>query len=129
MSRKQRIEKNDSEGASLLRRICPGRVFTAREIAVADLVLSSFSESKSRMPRRFVPVGGYYAKDGVMYECVVRPEVGRPSDACRGCAFCRTSSSDRWCLGLQCSKWDRSDGLDVWFVTEDEGEEAPDCDE
>lgn len=124
MSRKQRIEKNDSEGALLLRRICPGREFSRSEIAVADMVLSSFAESKSRIPRKFVPLGGFYVKGGVMYECVMRPEVDRPSEACSGCAFCRTSSSDRWCLGLQCSKWDRSDGLDVWFVTDDDAEEV-----
>ena len=108
-----------SEGESLLRRVCPGREFTAGEIEAADLVLSSFvgsEDRKSRIPRRFVPVGGSYEKEGRVYECVERGEVPRLSDACRGCCFSKSSSPDRWCLGLQCSRWDRHDGLNVWFV-------------
>ena len=112
----------EGEGASLLRRICPGRDFTPGEIEAVNIALASLSasESKSRIPRRFVALGDFYVKDGIVYECVMRPDVEKPSEACRGCAFCRTSSSDRWCLGLQCSKWDRADGINVWFVTDDE---------
>lgn len=103
----------------LLRRVCPGREFTPGEIEAANIVLGAMNataDAKLRIPRRFVPVGGFYVKDGVSYECVPRGEVGCVRDACKGCAFCRTSSSDRWCLGLQCSMWDREDGRDVWFV-------------
>ena len=108
-----------SEGESLLRRVCPGREFTDGEIEAANLVLSSFMGSedrKSRIPRRYIPLGGRYEKDGKEYVCVERDEVSRICDACSGCCFSKSSSPDRWCLGLQCSMWDRADGRDVWFV-------------
>lgn len=105
----------------LLSRVCPGREFTSSELEAASIAVSSFMtmDGTSRMPRRFVPVGGRYTKGDSEYECVERPEVGSVSEACAGCVFSKSSSPDRWCLGLQCSKWDRADGKNVWFVEED----------
>ena len=104
----------------LLSRVCPGREFTPSELEAASMAVSSFMtmDVTSRMPKRFVPVGGRYEKGESSYVCVERPVVRSVSDACLGCVFSKSSSPDRWCLGLQCSKWDRADGRNVWFVEE-----------
>lgn len=123
MSKSKFEEGAPTEARSLLRRICPGREFSSGELEVANLVLSSFlgaGDRASRIPRRFVRVGEVYVKDGKAYRCVPRGEVSKVSRACDGCCFSKSSSPDRWCLGLQCSRWDRPDGENVWFV--DEGE-------
>lgn len=117
----KKIERDGyvSDGEALLRRVCPGREFTPGEVEAANIVLSSFlgsEERKSRIPRKYIPLGGSYEKDGREYVCVERDEVRGVSDACSGCCFSRSSSPDRWCLGLQCSRWDRADGRNVWFV-------------
>lgn len=120
---KSKSESGAPETAeSLLRRVCPGREFSAGELEVANLVLSSFlgaGDKASRIPRRYIPLGEVYVKDGKAYRCVQRSEVSKVSHACDGCCFSKSSSPDRWCLGLQCSRWDRPDGENVWF---EEGE-------
>jgi hypothetical protein len=113
-----------SEGEALLRRVCPGREFSPGEVEAANLVLSSFlgqGDKASRIPRRYIPLGESYEKDGKEYVCVEREEVASPKMACSGCVFSKSSSPDRWCLGLQCSRWDRADGRNVWFVEAEEG--------
>lgn len=64
----------------------------------------------SSLPQRFVPLGEVISIRGARYRCVLREDVGWV-DCCRGCAFigCDCPPS------LQCSKFDRRDGNNVWF--------------
>ena len=68
-----------------------------------------------RLPWKYVPVGGVVEVGGVLCRCVERPDVEVPL-ACSGCVFMRPEYAARnHCAGLKCSKWDRSDGRNVWF--------------
>lgn len=78
------------------------------------------SDSSIKLPTRFVRVGDTLNRYGVELMCVERPSAGvlSPSDACLGCWFfhaCRIRSSAVNCSDIQCSCWDRRDGIDVWF--------------
>lgn len=68
-----------------------------------------------KLPRVFVPIGGYVVHGGYRYRCIQRPpEKGlHPDEACSGCDISRKYRS---CGGLQCSRYDREDGCNVWFV-------------
>ena len=78
------------------------------------------------LPTRFVPVGKTIIRYGKEFRCVLRPPVEQltPQEACRGCWFARTHRDDRLtsnCTAIQCTRWDRKDGRNVWFVlVEDE---------
>jgi len=73
-----------------------------------------------RLPRRFIPIGGEVERYGQTFVCVEAPPVEEllPCEACRGCWFARTHRDNRIsnCSALQCSKFDRKDGRNVWFV-------------
>lgn len=62
---------------------------------------------------RYIPLHGRLTRDGLTLECVERPEIESPKDACLGC-YLRKQGMD--CNGIQCSKFDRRDGKFVWFV-------------
>lgn len=97
----------------VLRRVFPDREdFTdeERRLAEAAIVVANSDSPKSRMPRTDVPVGGILRKRGAEYRCVLRGRVASPADACSGCGL-----RDRPCSGVRCSRFDRSDGLNVWF--------------
>lgn len=76
-----------------------------------------------RLPWKYVPLGDAVEICGVRYRCVERP----PSEslevplACSGCVFATPALANRnHCAGLKCSRWDRSDGRNVWFEVADE---------
>ena len=97
-----------------MRRLYPGRtVFTAKEVAFAEraLEIASYERNMTRVSSRDVPVGGVFERGGVRYECFVRPPVSEIEDACSGCAFDKVKT----CSAPRCSKFDRSDGVSVWF--------------
>ena len=97
----------------VLRRVFPGRGdFTPEERAIAEaaLYVANSDAPKARMPRTDTPVGGILERGGVRYECVVRPEIKVPADACSGCGLRLRS-----CSGVRCSPFDREDGIGVWF--------------
>lgn len=72
---------------------------------------------KVKMPSRYVRLGGRFRRYGVELVCVERPEGLSPCDACRGCFFCssRINGVVINCNDIQCSSWDRMDGVNVWF--------------
>lgn len=73
------------------------------------------SARSSALPRMYVGVGDTVLVGGHLYRCVLRPPVEWCGDACRGCDF---SVKNRNCANVQCSRWDRRDELNVWFVEE-----------
>ena len=83
------------------------RAFAERAIEIAKR-----DALRSRIPRTDIRVGSTFWRKGKEYVCVRRRRVDLPSEACSGCAFV----SDQKCYGLRCSKFDRSDGNNVWFV-------------
>ena len=98
----------------LLRRFKPGvESYTEADYAWAREVLSiayGKVDKASSLPQRFVAVGEDVVVKGRTYRCVLREEV-HWSDCCRGCAFQGCDCPPF----LQCSKFDRRDGLNVWF--------------
>ena len=83
---------------------------------------SSSGPSSNGLPTRYVPVGSEFTRYGVRLVCVKRPQVGSVSAACKGCWFSRGRKVIGGetvmlnCNDIQCSKWDRMDGRNVWFV-------------
>lgn len=75
----------------------------------------SKQERSEKLPNRFFRVGETIRLDGVMYEVVERniPDAmkDRYSLTCKGCDL-----QNKPCERLQCSRWDRIDGKNVWFV-------------
>lgn len=71
-----------------------------------------------KLPQRFIPVGGELERCGRVFVCVERHSVALPKDACFGCWFAKTHRDKLIsnCSALQCSRFDRKDGRDVWFV-------------
>lgn len=101
---------------TVLKAMYPDRdEYTDEEVASARRVMAASvhrTPRSMRLPSIFVPIGGDYVYGGVTYRCVRRPHVV-PRDACLGCAF---SASGKPCpAALQCSKFDRRDGVFVWF--------------
>ena len=79
------------------------------------------NSQSGRLPKRFIPIGGEVERYGNTFVCVEAPPVEtlQPYEACRGCWFARTRRDDGLaasCAALQCSKFDRKDGRNVWFV-------------
>ena len=98
----------------ILRRIYPEKgAFSESEWQLAREILmiaDGKTEKASSLPRRFVMLGDVLEFRGRRYRCVLRDEV-HWIDCCRGCAF---QGGD--CPSfLQCSKFDRQDGRNVWF--------------
>lgn len=71
-----------------------------------------------KMPTRFVRLGGEITRYGCRLVCCERPSGLAPCDACKGCFFSlsRYEGSVIQCNDIQCSSFDRMDGLNVWFV-------------
>jgi len=98
----------------ILRRVVPGEP-TEESLRVAEAMYSELTRGDLkgvRMPSRYVDVGEVLEYEGYRYLCVARPEVGMPSEACRGCDF---ALKYRGCDKVKCSVWDRRDGRNVWF--------------
>lgn len=99
----------------ILRELYPGvDSFTPEQYAFARraVEVANADAKRSRIPRTDVPIGGVIYRKGRRYLCVERPVVGLPSEACSGCSF---NVSEFKCIGLRCSRFDRSDGNNVWF--------------
>ena len=64
----------------------------------------------SNLPHRFIPVGGEFESRGMRVTVVERPARLDASEACSGCVF-----NTMLCPRVQCSKWDRADGKNVWY--------------
>lgn len=100
----------------ILRELYPGvETFTPEQYAFARraVEVANADAKRSRIPRTDIPVGGSVYRKGKRYECILRPGVSLPSEACSGCSF---NVSEFKCIGLRCSRFDRSDGNNVWFV-------------
>lgn len=81
--------------------------------------------ASEKLPTRFVPVGGKISRYGFTLTAVLRPPVAKllPCEACSGCWFAKGRVSDELitnCSDIQCSRWDRMDGQNVWFKLEGE---------
>lgn len=74
-----------------------------------------------KLPTRYVPLGGEFVRYGVRLVCIRRPYLPSVSGACKGCFFKRSRVGDVVvnCDDIQCSSWDRMDGLNVWFREKD----------
>ena len=83
------------------------------ELARRAIEIANADDQRSRIPRRDIRIGETFEKKGVEYRCVRRGEVRVPSEACSGCDILRHSNH---CEAPRCSKWDRTDGQNVWFV-------------
>ena len=71
------------------------------------------------LPTRFVPFGETFVRYGITLRCVSRDVITCPRDACRGCWFAKARKRDGRnvnCADIQCSRWDRMDERNVWFV-------------
>lgn len=100
----------------ILRELYPGESeFSAEQelFARRAIEIANRDAKRSRIPRTDIPVGSTFFRKGKEYMCVRRERVVLPSEACSGCAF---NQSDAKCSGLRCSRFDRSDGNNVWFV-------------
>ena len=73
------------------------------------------------LPTRYVPVGEKFTRYGVDLTCVLRPKDLAIADACRGCWFSKRRRIDGRmvnCNDIQCSRWDRMDEKNVWYIEE-----------
>ena len=57
------------------------------------------------------PIGKVFASNGTYVKCVERPSGLTPVLACSGCFY-----SDKTCPRSQCSRFGRTDGMNVWFI-------------
>lgn len=64
------------------------------------------------LPTLFRPIGAVLVRQGVKLVVVQRPAGLALKDCCRDCFFQDACS---WFNRLQCSKFDRRDGISVWF--------------
>lgn len=99
-----------------LKRVFPEREgFSDAEIAFAARLLSFTARKTSdapSLPSRFVELGGVVLHEGHWYRCI-ESKATHPSEACCGCDIARLY---RGCGSLQCSKFDRRDGRNVWYI-------------
>lgn len=78
-------------------------------------------KESATLPTRYVAVGETFERYGARLICVARPRAGVlvPSEACRGCWFAHHfrafDNSVTTCRDIQCSRFDRMDGRNVWF--------------
>ena len=102
----------------LLRALMPGKVsFSREDYAYARSLLveaDGKSGKASSLPSQFVPLGGTVRYKGRVYRCVSRERGIAWAECCRGCAFCGCDCPP----ALQCSSFDRRDGVNVWFQEE-----------
>lgn len=105
MSRKGKLER-------VMVKLYGDREWTPEEVSFGKRAIGIAGEEskRSRMPRRDVRIGEECWIRGEGYRVVRRPQV-LPSEACSGCAF-RCGP----CPAARCSKFDRADGVSVWFV-------------
>ena len=100
----------------ILQRAMPSRgEFTDSEREVADAVVKMLTSGEHRhsgLPTRFVGLGDRIRIAGVEYLCIPRPRITCPAAACEGCDL---SHSGRHCYDVQCGRFDRRDGLNVWY--------------
>lgn len=85
--------------------------------------MGAWDNIKDNLPTRFVRLGGEFTRYGVTLVCVRRDTCLHHTDACKGCFFskARNGRNIMNCNDIQCSSFDRMDGLNVWFVPK-EGE-------
>ena len=75
-------------------------------------------KTADRLPWKYLAVDSVFEVAGTRYKVVVRPDV-EARFACEGCAFCAPGAVARnFCQRMRCSRWDRADGVNVWFVEE-----------
>lgn len=99
----------------ILRELYPGREnFTQEDLAFARkaIEIANRLATRSRIPRTDIRIGDVFEREGVRYLCVRRPS-GFQHEACEGCVF---RQKNLRCSGLRCSKFDRGDGENVWFI-------------
>jgi hypothetical protein len=113
------MKRGESAGERAVRRMFPGVDDIPDELNMfADGVIGAYREDRAQevkretMPGTYVPVGGEVEVRGRMYKCVANTMRGLPSEACTGCDLRRRGTVCSW---LQCSAFDRRDGLFVWF--------------
>lgn len=68
-------------------------------------------QERSIVNKSTIPLGTIFSSNGTYVQCVLRPHVESPQDACLGCFF-----RDKTCPKSQCSCFGRTDGRNVWFV-------------
>ena len=96
-------------------------VLTVRDFVYIFAVMDGNS-SINGLPTRYVALGAEFVRYGVVLVCRRRPRVESVSAACKGCWFSRGRKVINGetvmlnCNDIQCSRWDRMDGADVWFV-------------
>lgn len=100
----------------ILRDIYPGRDpsgLTSDEIELAEraIVAATRDAKRSRGVKLDPLLGSVFSFNGREYEVIARPVRLEVSEACSGCAFAR-----RHCPAARCSSFDRSDGVNVWFI-------------
>ena len=73
------------------------------------------------LPTKYIPIGDVLERCGRKFVAVPRPDASRlaVADACMGCFFAKCPASFSNCNTLQCSRWDRADGRNIWFVPMD----------
>lgn len=103
-----------SREEEILRELHPDGCYTEAESRLVGEVLRILDRrgvKSPSLPSRFVPIGGIVNIRGRNYRCELRGEVHHWMDCCSGCSLrgidCPAS--------LQCSKFDRRDGRNVWF--------------
>lgn len=80
------------------------------------------------LPTRYVALGDEFKRYGTRLRCVRRPRVESVSGACKGCWFSRGRKFINGefvivnCNDIACSKYDRMDGVNVWFREVRDGE-------
>ena len=100
----------------ILRELYPGESeFSDDQVSFAlrAIEIANRDAKRSRIPRTDIGIGDTFFRKGKEYRCIRRDWVSLPCEACSGCAF---NQSDAKCSGLRCSRFDRSDGNNVWFV-------------
>lgn len=90
----------------------PSGVWTDEAVRVVSEMVYGGSGRYVGLPTRYVAIGARVRLGDRVYECLERSRVDVPEDACRGCAFRNGRPA---CGDLQCSRWDRADGKNVWF--------------
>lgn len=100
----------------ILRRVYGDRDFTPEEVELVRLCIAQANADakRSRIPRRDIRIGETFEKKGITYRCVLRPAISQihVSDCCAGCDILKHSNR---CEAPRCSRFDRSDGQNVWF--------------
>lgn len=99
----------------ILRELYPGREnFTQEDLAFARkaIEIANRLATRSRIPRTDIRIGDVIEREGMKLLCVRRPP-GFQHEACEGCVF---RQKNLRCSGLRCSKFDRGDGENVWFI-------------